>query len=78
MGHYSGDVAVGLQQITAAVETLQTNMIVSGGATEGADSEVSSRSSVSATETPVMSQSSSHLAGIGSGRSGHAGRKGRK
>ncbi|XP_078508090.1 Z-DNA-binding protein 1 isoform X2 [Lissotriton helveticus] len=39
IGHYSGDVARGLERITAAVETLQANVIVGGGAMGGTDSE---------------------------------------
>lgn len=34
MGHYSGDIARGLQQITGAVEPLQTSLVATGG---GAD-----------------------------------------
>lgn len=47
MGHYSGNVARNLQQITAAVEAIQTNVVATGEATDTADSEVTSRSSVS-------------------------------
>lgn len=78
VGQYSVDVARSLQQITAAVETLQTSMFASGGATDGTDSEVSSRSRVSAVEKPIPCRSSSRQDGIPSGSSIQAGRRGRK
>ena len=60
MGHYSGDVTQDLQQITAAVVAIQNVSIASGNTGEALISEVSSLSSVSATDAHVLRRSSSH------------------
>ncbi|KAJ1112954.1 hypothetical protein NDU88_001214 [Pleurodeles waltl] len=78
MGHYSGDDAQGLQQISAAVEVFQTASIASGATGEAPESEVSSLSSVPAADTRGLHRSSSSQPALSTGSTLHAGRTSQK